>query len=673
MLTPESHERRRSDEIRLAGLRVFFVIAFVAMAVCFWRLQVVQHARYEEMAANNHLKTVPLRAPRGVLFDRNGRVLVENQYSFTIAIVREQMKDIDETVARLAAVTGTDEERIRDAVKRRLREPPFRPLPVLEHATFAQAAAVTARRHEMPEVIVQQVPTRLYPENGLAAHAFGYVREISEAQLASTEFSELPLQPGAIIGQTGLERSYNSSLMGTDANKFVVVNSAGRELEVMRTEDPVVGARMQLTIDYDIQKALEDAFEHAGLSGAGAILDPATGELLAISSQPAFDPNAFAAGLESAEWSRLMDDPLRPMTNRVLQGRYPPGSTFKIVMAIAALEEGIITPETRFYCPGHGTFYGRTFHCLRRQGHGSVNLRQAIEQSCNVYFYSLGERLSIDTINRYGTALGLVGRTGIDLPGEVDSLVPSTEWKRRVKNEPWYPGETISVAIGQGAVAVTPIALATMIATVANGGTLVTPHLARAFDLGDGNGWQEIERPEPRSRLNISPANLQAVRDGLWMVVNEGGTGRRARIEGRDVAGKTGTAQANVSLQNRALAASRGVDVRDHGWFVFFAPRDNPQIAGVIFAEHGRTSGAATPIAHHVLETFFAKREGRPLPSLTAPPAGPTAAAVRTETPATSEPDPAVTVPAVEPPSAVGPAAGAPSSAGVVAQAGSPR
>ena len=324
----------------------------------------------------------------------------------------------------------------------------------------------------------------------------------------------------------------------------------------------------------------------------------------------------FAEGLDSEEWSQLVEDPQRPMTNRLIQGTYPPGSTFKIVMAVAALEEGIITPETTFYCPGHGTFYGRTFRCLRRQGHGTIDLRTAIEQSCNVYFYNLGERLSIDAIHRYAAALGLVGRTGIDLPGESESLVPSTEWKRRVKNEPWYPGETISVAIGQGAVAVTPIALATMIATVANGGTLVTPHLARAFDAGDGRGWHPVSRPDPRSHLNIAPRNLQAVRDGLWRVVNQGGTGRRAQIVGLDVAGKTGTAQANISLQNRALAASRGVDVRDHGWFVFFAPRDNPQIAGVVFAEHGQTSGAATPIARHVIETFFAKREGRPLPVL---------------------------------------------------------
>ncbi len=657
----EMHERRRTEETRLVGLRVFYAVAFVLMAVFFWRLQVVQHTRYEEMAANNHLKTVPLRAPRGVVFDRNGRVLVENRNSFTIAIVREQITDLDETVRRLAEITGSDEDRMREAVKRRLREPAFRPLPVIEHATFEQVAAVTARRHEMPEVLVQQVPTRTYPSEGMAAHAFGYVSEIDEAQLASREFSQFPLQPGAIVGKSGLERYYNTNLMGTDGNRFVVVNSRGRELDVMRTEYPVDGARMQVTLDFDVQAALEDAFAHAGLNGAGIVLDPNNGEVLAATSLPAFDPNSFAVGIDGAQWQKLITDPLRPMTNRVLQGTYPPGSTFKIVMAVAALEEGVITPETTFYCPGHGTFYGRTFHCLRRQGHGSVDLRTAIEQSCNVYFYNLGQRLSIDTIHKYSAALGLVGKTGIDLPSEGDSFVASTEWKRRTQNQPWYPGETISVAIGQGAVAVTPIGLATMIATVANGGTLVTPHLARAFDNGDGRGWQPIAQPAPRSRLDISPDHLQAVRDGLWRVVNGAGTGRVAQIAGRDVAGKTGTAQANVSLQNRALAASRGVDVRDHRWFVFFAPRDNPQIAGVIFAEHGGTTGSATPIARHVLETFFAKRDGQPLPML--PGSRPAPPSQRATAP--------VQAPAA--PSAATRTAGAPQVAAVVTPAGTPQ
>ena len=293
-----------------------------------------------------------------------------------------------------------------------------------------------------------------------------------------------------------------------------------------------------------------------------------------MTSLPAFDPNAFAVGIDGSAWSRLLTDPLRPLTNRLIQGTYSPGSTFKIVMAIAGLEERVITPSTTFYCPGYGTFYGRQFKCHRTGGHGVVDLRRALEVSCNVYFYNVGDRLKIDQIHKYAADLGLTGKTGIDLPNESESLVPSTEWKRRTFKQPWYPGETISVAIGQGAVSVTPMALATMIATVANGGTLVTPHLLRAVDSGDGRGWQFKPPPAPRATIEIPRDSLDAVRDGLWRVVNAAGTGGRARIEGRDVAGKTGTAQV-ISLQNRSLAAGK-IDVRDHGFFVFFrSPRQS--------------------------------------------------------------------------------------------------
>jgi len=621
MLTSDAYKDRQMVEGRLFSLQLIFLAAFGALIVAFWLLQVVQHTKYEELAANNHLRTIPLRAPRGVVLDRDGRILVENRYSFTIAIVRERTTHLDETMRRVAELTGVPEARIRETVQSRIREPRFRPLPVVEHATFAQAAAVSARRLELPEVVVQRVPTRQYPE-GFAAHLFGYVGEIQEAQLLSADFAEL--QAGAIVGQAGLERVYNADLMGTDGARFVVVNSRGREISELDKQNPVDGHRVQVTLDYDVQKALEDGFRANGFNGAAAILDPGTGEILAMTSLPAYDPNVFASGLDGATWSRLINDPLRPMSNRLIQGTYSPGSTFKIVMAIAALETGVITPQTTFFCPGYGTFYGRRFACWRREGHGTMDVRHAIQDSCNVFFYNVGDRLKIDRIHEYASKLGLVGKTGIDLPNENDSLVPSSEWKQRTFNEPWYPGETISVAIGQGAVSVTPMALATMMATVANGGTLITPHILRAVERN--GAWQPVPTPAPRARLSLSADYLQAVRDGLWMVVNGSGTGGRARIAGRDVAGKTGTSQV-IGLQNKGLAAGK-MDVRDHGWFVFFAPRDNPQIAGVIFAEHGEHGSAAAPIAKYVMETFFAKREGLPLPSLTPPaPATPAAPA----------------------------------------------
>jgi penicillin-binding protein 2 len=423
------------------------------------------------------------------------------------------------------------------------------------------------------------------------------------------------------VGQTGLERAYNTSLMGEDGRRNVVVNSVGREIgEPLGEVPPIEGKRVQLTVDYDLQRALEEAFKQSGFAGAGVFMDPASGEMLAATSLPAFDPNDFAIGIDPAKWADLNRDPLKPLENRLIRGRYSPGSTFKILMAVAGLSEGVITPDTTVNCPGGGTFYNRFYQCHKKGGHGVVDLRHAIEQSCNTYFYTLGYKMHIDTIHKYARMLGLVGRTGIDLPGENESFVGSTEWNLRTLGQQWYPGETISVAIGQGKVDVTVIALATMITTIANGGTLVTPHVLRAVDE-DGKGWRRADTPSPRSKLLLKPDHLQAVRDGLWLAVNSGiGTATRLRLEGRDVVGKTGTAQV-ISLEGARAARGRTeLDLRDNGWLIFFAPRDNPQIAGVVFGEHAEHGYLTAPIVKHVLETFFAKREGKPLPVLGAKP-----------------------------------------------------
>jgi penicillin-binding protein 2 len=612
VLTPGAYEDRVNLQRRLMVLRVGAIVAFGLLAIAFWQIQVLQNQRYEEMALRNHLRAIPLRAPRGVILDRHGQVLVQNRVSSTIVVNRELSEDLDATVERLARVTQVDVERLRQVVDRHRREPMFRPIPMIEHATEAQVAAVRAREFELPEVSVQIMPTRTYPAGSLAAHLFGYVSEISSTQLEQPEFAGL--QPGALIGQAGIERAYNANLMGRDGNRYVIVNSRGRELAEDFEQIPVDGHRLQLTIDLDLQRALEAAFRASGFHGAAVFLEPRTGEILAMTSLPAYDPNAFSSGMDSATLSRWLADPRLPFQNRLIQGRFSPGSTFKIPMAIAGLSEGLINPNHTEYCPGAWTFYGRSFRCHKAGGHGTVNLRQALEQSCNVYFYKLGDRLKIDTIHEYAKRLGLVGTTGIELPGENSSLVPSTEWKQKMRGEPWYPGETISVAIGQGYVSVTPLALGTMMATVANGGTLVTPHLVKA--IHDGTEWTPVPPPADKGRIAIAPEHLQAVRDGLWMAVNAAGTAIRGRIPGRDVAGKTGTAQV-ISLQGAAAAAGRTEkDLRDHGWFVFFAPRDNPQIAGVVLAEHAEHGYFAAPIARFVLETYFAKQAGEPLPPL---------------------------------------------------------
>jgi penicillin-binding protein 2 len=369
---------------------------------------------------------------------------------------------------------------------------------------------------------------------------------------------------------------------------------------------------LRLTIDADLQKAAEDGFRHYGYNGAAVILDPRSGEVLSLVSLPAYDPNRFAVGIDRATWSALNTDKLRPLQNRALQGRYSPGSTFKIVVAAAALEEGVASPDYRVFCPGGATFYGRYFRCHEKAGHGSVDMRHALEKSCNVYFYTLGNMLGIDRIHKWAAALGLADKTGIDLPNEIQSIMPSTEWKRQRFNEKWYAGETISVAIGQGAVSSTPLSLAVMMMTIANGGTRFTPHVLKAVD--EGSGWKPIPPPPPQSKVKMRDSTVRALHDGLWMVVNAAGTGGRGRVQGRDVSGKTGTAQV-ISLQGAKVARGK-MDVRDHGWFVFFAPRDNPVLAGVVFAEYSEHGYLGAPIAKHVIETYYAKQEGKPLPVL---------------------------------------------------------
>ena len=614
----EVTEERRRLTLRMTVLRVGIAVAFGALAVCFWSLQVAQHERYLEMAENNHQRTRALRAPRGVLFDRNGKMLVENRRSFNVSIIREHTQDLDRTIHLLAAVSQIDPAHIRETVERHLDEPVYQPILVIEDASLAQVAAVTARRldFELPDVLVEEVHMRQYPSDELAAHLFGYVGQASDIQVGNGA------PAGAVVGQSGVERAYNTLLMGQDGERHVVVNSMGREIRTLDEVPPTEGRRVQLTIDYDLQKATEDGFRHAGFNGAALILNPGTGEVLSFVSLPGYDPNSFASGIDRATWEALNTDELRPLQNRAIQGRYSPGSAFKLVVATAALEEGLIEPDHRIHCAGGATFFGRYFQCHLRGGHGALDLRHAIEKSCNVYFYTLGNMLGIDKIHEWSEKLGLVGRTGIDLPNEQESIVPSTAWKRETTGERWYPGETISVSIGQGQVSVTPASMAVMISTIANGGTRVTPHVIRAVD--DGGGWKMATPPVAAERVAFRPETLSALHDGLWMAVNASGTAGRARIPGRDVAGKTGTAQV-ISNQGRLAARGSERDLRDHGWFVFFAPKEDPQIAGVIFGEHNEHGYLGAPIAKHVLETYFAKRENRPLPTLESAPAPNTA------------------------------------------------
>jgi penicillin-binding protein 2 len=600
---------RRSLTLRLTVIQYVVGVLFAALAVAFWIFQVAQHEKFSEMAEENHLRRLPLPAPRGVLFDRNGKILVENQNSFNIALLREQTKNLDQTIHTLALATGADEAQLRDTVNRRKKDPSYRPIVLISNATLEQVIAVRARKWELPGIEARPGPSRRYPSNEMAAHLFGYVTEVTEAQLQRPEYQGV--ESGDLVGQAGVEQAYNKLLMGSEGNRAVVVNSLGREIQELDKQDPVEGQRLQLTIDADLQKATDDAFTASGFNGAAVVLDPRTGGVLSFTSRPAYDPNAFAAGIDRATWAQLNTDELRPLQNRALQGRYSPGSTFKMAVGLAGLEEGVITPSFQVHCSGGATFYGHRFGCWKKGGHGTVDLRHAIEQSCDVYFYTVGNMLGVDRINKWATLFGLGVKSNIDLPNELVGLVPSTEWKKTQKESKWYAGETISVAIGQGQVSVTPVSMAVYAATLGNGGTRITPHIVKAVD--DGTGMKPVPPPAPQSKVDVTPEKLQAIRDGMWGVVNGGGTGGRARIEGHDVCGKTGTAQV---ISNKGRVASRGNrDLRDNGWFVFFAPRDNPEIAGVVFLEHGIHGPNAAALAHHILATHFAMVDGKPLPA----------------------------------------------------------
>ena len=612
---PGALERPRDSlAVLLAMWRWGIVVVFAGLAVGFWWLQVVQYDKYRQHAEDNHQRNLVLSAPRGAVLDRDGRVLAENRNSLNITLSREKAEDLEGTVALLADLSGVPLSELRAIVERHRRDPPFRPVVLIRDAAFDQVAAVAAHARELPGIYVQELPVRFYPAGEVAAHILGYVGEVSQAEMATPEFEGV--RRGAIVGKSGIERTYNRLLMGRDGARRVVVDNVGREIRVLDERLPLEGRQIQLTLDYDLQEAAEDAFGDAGFNGSAVFLDPRSGEILALVSRPAYDPNVFARGIDGETWGRLNRDRLRPLNHRALQGRYSPGSTFKVAMAVAALEEGVVTPDFRVACPGGRYVHGRFFRC--HATHGSVDMREALEKSCNSYFYALGEKMEIDQIHKWATALGLGELSGVDLPHEVRGLMPSTAWKRERRGERWYPGETISVSIGQGAVSVTPISLAVMMATIANGGTRVTPHLLAA--VNEGQGFERVRRPVPRSRVSISPTTLDVVTEGLRFVVNRAGTGRRGRIYGRDVMGKTGTAQV-ISLQGRAAAAgSSEQDFRDHGWFVFAAPAGAPEIAGAVFGEHNEHGYLSAPIARHVLETYFAKQEGLPRPTVPVPP-----------------------------------------------------
>lgn len=579
-------KRSRITLYILAGL-IILVLVF------YWKIQVLDHQKYWRMAEANRLRELPLTAPRGLILDRQKVILADNAPSFKVSLVREAVVDYEQTIDNLALLLHLNREELKKRIDRYRFLPAYEPIIIMDNLKLEDVALIEARKDEFPEIKLEVEPRRYYPFGLTGAHLLGYLQEVSVDELRTQP--EKHWRGGEMVGKSGLEKQYNDILTGREGKILEMVDSLGRpRAEISRTE-PQPGRNLELTIDFDLQKKAEELLQ--GREGAIVVLDPRSGECLVWASSPSYDPNRFISRFSANEWLALVNDPGKPLENRVIRGLYSPGSTFKIVMALAALNEGIITENSTFYCSGSVELYNKEFNCWFRPGHGNLNLPEAIRNSCNIYFYQLGRRLSIDTIAEYARLMGLGQKTGIDLPGEKEGLVPSTDWKKRFLRQAWYPGETISVAIGQGPLLVTPLQLACLTSIVANRGVRVRPHLVRGS-----------ENSASGEKINLPETNIEKVIEGMWRSVNNQGTGQGAHQPGFEVCGKTGTTQL-ISRETAERLVQRGVEVKKtHSWFTGFAPRNNPEIVVTVLVEFGGMGGqTAAPIAGQIFKAYREK------------------------------------------------------------------
>ncbi len=588
-----------NDERIPQGRLIFFtyvtVVITVLLLIGFWKLQVIQSGHYSELAERNQIRSIPIIAPRGRMLDREGRVIVDNYPSFSILLLRDNPSVLQKSLQQVAEGLGIPLDDLNEQMESAKYEPKFQPIVIKPEATQGDIAFVESHRADLPVLELLMVHRRRYPHNFLSS-AIGYVGEVTPKQL---DQSEGKYRPGDIVGKAGLEREYNETLVGVDGMRRVIVNSVGKPMETLKDLDATPGKPIQLTIDDDLQAIAEAGM--AGKQGAVVAMEAQTGEILALVSNPTADPNDFAVRISPKEWQQLNEDPDKPLLNRAIQAQLAPGSVFKIVMATAMLESKAIPEDFSVFCPGYADFYGRVFHCWEKKGHGRVSLHAAIVHSCDVFFYNVGKRLGIDRISYYATSLGLGRRTGIDLPGEEGGLIPSEEWKKRVYHQDWYPGETISVSIGQGAVIVTPVQLARTIVGIANGGNFVQPHLMKDF-------------PNPHvDHFAISEDTVEQVTQGMFGVVNEaGGTAGQARLPGIEICGKTGTAQVISAQGLTRVSGGNRAEFRNNAWFVGYAPRRNPEIViSILVQESAQHGGAFAPIVRDMVKAYYDKKNHR--------------------------------------------------------------
>ena len=575
------------------------IVIFLGLFAAFWNIQIVRNEYFRRLAIENITRSIDLTAPRGLIVDCNREILSENKINFTLYLVRENVTDMEKTLRLASFFSAKNADVIRTIIAKYKKYPQFYRIPIKTNLARSTVIFIESRQEEFPEFVIGLEPTRTYPLGHCAANVLGYISEITEAELGLKKNQGYSL--GDFIGRSGIERQYETYLRGEKGNQVVIKDNLEKIQKVESEISPVIGATLVLTLDLRLQKFIEDLF--IDQYGAVGVVDLRTGGILAMVSKPDFNPEIFSQEMEKEQWLALSNDPQKPLQNKFLQGIYSPGSVFKIIMALAGLQEKIISPDTIVHCSGTQDFYGREFHCWNLGGHGAMDIYSALQNSCNIFFYNLGKRLDIDTISRYAQIMGLGNASGIDMPSENTGLVPSSAWKMRTLKQRWYPGETISVAIGHGSLNVTPVQLLKMIATVALRGRMPRLHLLQCIEK-DG---KKIAAFSPEfTPVPIAAENFQIVVEGLFRVVNNEGTGRAAAIAGLDICGKTGTSQIIAKDNPRYETLAKEKRFMPNSWFVSFAPRDNPRLAMVVLVENGGDAGAiAAPLAARIYSRYF--------------------------------------------------------------------
>jgi penicillin-binding protein 2 len=590
-LKPGSSNQREAWGRRVLALAVATSVGFVLLLGQLWYLQVLEGGHMNELSEKNRIRIRPVAAPRGILFDRNGLPLVDNRPAFTLSLIPREMEDRNSAVALLSALLKIPVSELLETLDR-MPADSIRPVRVRRGLSLEDVTKVEERKLELPGVIVEVEPQRVYPTSTFAAHLLGYVREVNDEQMKQGRYRR-----GDMIGQSGLERLLDEHLRGRDGGERMEVDAMGRPVQVMRRDEPNPGAQVVTTVDRRIQEAAERAM--AGRAGAVVVMDPRNGDVLAMTSSPAFPLDRLTGNVGRDEWVRLVRDPMTPLMNRALQGQYPPGSIFKIIVTAAGLQEGSLTPMDRVYCNGEFHLGNWTFKDWKPGGHGHLDLHGAIVQSCDIFFYQAGLKVGGNAMARYAQAFGLGAPTGIDLGGERFGLVPLSPAQRQRTKRAWQAGDTVNMSIGQGQLLVTPLQIARMMSAVANGGILWKPRLVQRVERADGT-LAYNSSSEMTEHVDLSPVVWAFLRHALTAVVREG-TGAAAGVPGLDIAGKTGTAQ--------TIAKSDSSKGQDHAWFASFAPADDPQVVVVVLVERGGHGGqTAAPIARQIYEAIFLQK-----------------------------------------------------------------